>query len=322
MPLQADVRSGLDAYAFTGNTFSVAAGRLSFVLGLHGPCLAVDTSCSSSLVAVHLACQSLRSGECSLALAGGVNLMLTPDGNVLLSRMRALAPDGRCKSFDAAADGYGRGEGAGAVVLKRLSDALAAGDEVRAVLLASAVNHDGAAGGLTVPNGPAQQAVIREALSAAGVEPAQVDYLEAHGTGTPLGDPIELEAATKVLCQGRPKEHPLLVGSVKTNIGHLEAAAGIASLIKVVLSLQHGEIPPHLHFQAPSPHINWDDLPVLVPTTALPWPASDRPRLAGVSSFGMSGTNAHVLVQEVPAAARTAPAQEKPWRRRPAVGAW
>src|SRR5262249_48507742 len=271
LPSQEDAGNGLDAYAFTGNTFSVAAGRLSYILGLQGPCLAVDTSCSSSLVAVHLACQSLRAGECSLALAGGVNLMLTPAGNILLSRMRALARDGRCKSFDAAADGYGRGEGAGVVVLKRLSDALAAGDEVKAVLLASAVNHDGAASGLTVPNGPAQQAVIREALAAAGVEPAQVGHLEAHGTGTPLGDPIEMEAASKVLCAGRTPEQPLVVGSVKTNIGHLEAAAGVASLIKVVLTLQHGEIPPHLHFQAPSPYITWEGLPVLIPTAAQPW---------------------------------------------------
>ena len=176
------------------------------------------------------------------------------------------------------------------------------------------MNHDGPASGLTVPNGPAQQAVIREALAVAGIEPAQVVYLEAHGTGTPLGDPIEMEAVGKVLCQGRPKERPLLVGSVKTNIGHLEAAAGIASLIKVVLSLQHGEIPPHLHFRAPSPYINWDELPVRIPTTAIPWPASDGPRLAGVSSFGMSGTNAHVLVQEAPAGGLDVDTQDDSWR--------
>jgi acyl transferase domain-containing protein len=289
-----------DAYAFTGNTFSVAAGRISHILGLQGPSLAVDTACSSSLVAVHLAAQSLRTRECDLALAGGVNLMLSADANVVLSRMRALAPDGRCKTFDARADGYARGEGGGAVVLKRLSDAQRDGDRVLAVLRASATNHDGPSGGLTVPNGSAQQALIRSALAQANVAPERIGYLEAHGTGTALGDPIELEAIRRALCAGRDASAPLVVGSVKTNIGHLEAAAGVAALIKVVLALQHGEIPAHLHFERGNPNVDWTDLAVRIPTRALPWNA-DGARIAGVSSFGMSGTNAHAIVEEAPA---------------------
>ena len=291
---------GLDAYHATGNALSAAAGRLSFFLGLKGPSLAVDTACSSSLVAVHLACQSLRLREINLALAGGVSLILAPQNSIAFSRARMMAPDGRCKTFDAQADGYGRGEGCGVVVLKRLSDALVAKDRILAVIRGSAVNQDGPSGGLTVPNGPAQQAVLRQALQNAGVEPGQVSYVEAHGTGTPLGDPIEVGALAAVYGEGHSNEEPLLIGSVKTNIGHLETAAGIAGLIKVVLSLQEGQIPPHLHFQRPNPHLSWESLPVRVAAGGQPWPAGSSRRLAGVSAFGFVGTNAHVIVEEAP----------------------
>ncbi|MFG3714249.1 SDR family NAD(P)-dependent oxidoreductase [Micromonospora sp. NPDC047730] len=288
----------IDGYTGTGNLFCVAAGRLSYVLGLRGPSMAVDTGCSSSLVTVHLAAQALRAGECDLALAGGAHLMLAPDITLFLCRAGALAPDGRCKTFDAAADGYSRGEGAGMVVLKRLSDAIADGDDIHAVLAGSAVNHDGASSGLTVPNGTAQQELLTDALRVAGLAPADVGYLEAHGTGTPLGDPIELRAAADVL--GRNRREPLVVGSVKTNIGHLEAAAGVVGLIKTVLALRHRWIPAHLNFRTPNPRLPWDDLPLSVATTGRPWPEGPdgRPRVAGVSSFGIGGTNAHVLLAE------------------------
>ena len=289
-----------DVYAATGNALNAAAGRLAFVLGLHGPCMAVDTACSSSLTALHLACQSLRSRECDMALAGGVNVVLLPEAAILFSKWGMLAPDGRCKTFDASADGFVRSEGCGLVALKRVSDALAAGDRILALVAGSAVNQDGPSSGLTVPNGPAQQMVVRAALANAGVEPADVDYVEAHGTGTPLGDPIEVEALAAVMDQGRPQGRPLLIGSVKTNIGHAEAASGIAGLIKVVVSLQHEVIPPHLHFREPNPRIPWADYRVAVPTAPTPWPRGKRRRLAGVSSFGFSGTNAHVIVEEPP----------------------
>jgi acyl transferase domain-containing protein/D-arabinose 1-dehydrogenase-like Zn-dependent alcohol dehydrogenase/acyl carrier protein len=289
----------IDAYTGTGNSASVAAGRLSYVLGLQGPSMAVDTACSSSLVAVHLACQSLRMGECDLALAGGVNVILNPDGGVYFTQLGVMAADGRCKTFDAAADGYVRSEGCGVVVLKRLSDARRDGDPVVAVIRGSAVNQDGRSNGLTAPNGPAQEAVIRSALVRAGIHPPDVGFVEAHGTGTALGDPIEVQALAAVLGEARGPD-PVLVSSVKTNVGHLEAAAGIAGLIKAVLAVQHGQIPPHLHFRTPSPHIDWDRVPVLVPTAVTPWPAGYQKRIAGVSSFGFSGTNAHVVVEEAP----------------------
>jgi acyl transferase domain-containing protein/thioesterase domain-containing protein/acyl carrier protein len=300
--------SSIDAYRGTGNGYCFSAGRLSYHLGLQGPSLAVDTACSSSLVAIHLAAQSLRTGECDVALAGGVHLMLAPETMVLLCRTRALSPDGRCKTFSAAADGYGRGEGAAVIVLKRLSDALAAGDRIDAVLRATSVNHDGPSSGLTVPNGPAQEAVIRHALARAGVAPADVDYVEAHGTGTALGDPMELTALAAVYGAGR--RAPLRVGSVKTNLGHLEAASGIAGLLKVVLALGHEEIPPHLHLGTPSPHIPWARLPVEVPTRRAAWRGPRR--IAGVSSFGLSGTNAHVLVEAAPARVAAA-VTAQPW---------
>src|SRR6202012_3939323 len=265
-----------------------------------GPAVTVDTACSSSLVAVHQACQALLLGECDLALAGGANVLINPATMITFSQSRMLAPDGRCKTFDASADGYVRGEGCGVIVVKRLEDALRDGDHIRAVIRGSAVNQDGASGGLTVPNGVAQQRVITEALECAGVAAGDVGYLEAHGTGTSLGDPIEVQAAGAVLGDGRDASRPLLIGSVKTNIGHLEAAAGIAGLMKVILSLEHQVLPKHLHFQNPSPHIPWDQLAVRVVQEATAWERNGRPRVAGISSFGFSGTNAHVIVEEAP----------------------
>ncbi len=293
----------IEAYLGIGTAGAAGAGRISYRLGLQGPAVTVDTACSSSLVAVHQACQALCLGECDVALAGGVNALLSPSGMITFSRARMLAPDGRCKTFDASADGYVRGEGCGVVVVKRLDDAIRDGDRIRAVIRGSAVNQDGASGGLTVPNGTAQQRVITEALQRAGVAAGDVGYLEAHGTGTSLGDPIEVQAASAALGDGRDVSRTLLIGSVKTNIGHLEAAAGIAGLIKVVLSLEHEVLPKHLHFRNPSPHIPWDRLPVRVVEEAIPWKRNDRPRIAGVSSFGFSGTNAHIIVEEAPAAA-------------------
>jgi acyl transferase domain-containing protein len=291
----------IDAYSGTGVAFCVAAGRVAFAYGLQGPTLAVDTACSSSLVAVHIACQNLRARKCRMALAGGANLVLSPEPNIYLSRVKAIAPDGRCKTFDARADGYGRGDGCAVIVLKRLSDAVADQNPILATIKGSAINHDGRTSGLTVPSGRAQQEVIRLALREAKAEPGQVGYVEAHGTGTPLGDPIELEALAAVFRQGRDAAHPLLVGSVKTNIGHLEAAAGIAGIIKVILALQHREIPPHLHCDRPTPRFDWQANPLRVPTERTPWIAEAGPRLGGVSSFGFSGTNAHLVLQEAPA---------------------
>ena len=290
----------IEAYLAIGTSSAAAAGRISYRLGLQGPAVTVDTACSSSLVAIHQACQALLLEECDLALAGGVNVMLSPATMITFSHSRMLAPDGRCKTFDAAADGYVRGEGCGVIAIKRLEDALRDGDNIRAVIRGSAVNSDGASGGLTVPNGVAQQRVIADALERAGLTPADINYLEAHGTGTSLGDPIEVQAAAAALGKGRDADQPLLIGSAKTNIGHLEAAAGVAGVLKVVLALEHGELPPHLNFKNPSPHIPWDRIPVQVVDKARPWERSERPRIAGVSSFGFSGTNAHVILEEAP----------------------
>ena len=302
--LSANSVETIEAHFITGNALNVIAGRVAFALGLEGPAMAVDTACSSSLVAVHQACQALHSGDCDLALAGGVNVLLSPASIIATSRARMLSPDGRCKTFDAAADGYVRSEGCGILVLKRLSDAERDGDRICAVIRGSAVNQDGASSGLTVPNGGAQQRLITAALARAGLVGGDVDYLEAHGTGTSLGDPIEVQAAAAVYGAGRDPNRPLLIGSVKTNIGHLESAAGVAGLIKVVLSLQHEVLPQNLHFENPSPHIPWDSLPVRVVDKAIPWQPNGRPRRAGISSFGFSGTNAHVLIEEAPHAIR------------------
>jgi SAM-dependent methyltransferase/acyl carrier protein len=274
--------------------------------------MVVDTACSGSLVAVHLACGSLRSGECRMALAGGVNLILSPEIHINFSKARMMASDGKCKTFDAAADGYVRGEGCGIVVLKLLSHALEDGDRILALVKGSAVNQDGRSGGLTVPNGSAQRAVIRQALANAGVEPREIHYLEAHGTGTALGDPIEAHAVAAALGEGRTPREPLVLGSVKTNFGHLEAAAGIAGMIKVILSLQHACIPAHLHFRKLNPQIEWGDAQIRIPMQALPWPRGERRRLAGVSSFGFSGTNAHVVLEEAPEYVRQSPEADRP----------
>ncbi len=291
-------RDATALYAATGTTSSTAIGRISFVLGLQGPAVAVDTACSASLVALDQACDALRGGKADLALAGGVNAMLTPAGFLAFSGGGMLSPDGLCKTFDASADGYVRGEGCGMLVLKRLSDAERDGDRILAVVRGSAVNQDGASAGLTVPNGPAQERVLAEALERAGLEPSEVDYLEAHGTGTELGDPIEVRAAAAVYGRGRDPSHPLLVGSVKTNIGHLEAAAGVAGVIKTVLAMQRGRIPKHLNFSTPSPRIDWTGVPVRVTVEEMAWPGpDDRPPRAAVSSFGFSGTNAHVVLE-------------------------
>jgi acyl transferase domain-containing protein/acyl carrier protein len=305
----------IEAYMAIGTSNAAAAGRISYRLGLQGPSVAVDTACSSSLVAIHQACQALRLGECDLALAGGANVLLTPATMITFSHAQMLAPDGRCKTFDAAADGYVRGEGCGVIVIKRLDDAIRDGDRIRAVIRGSAINQDGASGGLTVPNGVAQQRVIADALKRADLEPRDVGYLEAHGTGTSLGDPIEAQAAGAAFGAGREPGDPLLMGSVKTNIGHLEAAAGIAGVIKVILSLENELLPQHLHFENPSPHIPWDRLAVRVVDEATAWERNGHPRIAGISSFGFAGTNAHVIVSEAPEQAARPPAAPVPLER-------
>ena len=284
-----------------GNAANFAAGRLSYFLGVHGPAVVIDTACSSSLVTVHLACQSLRRRESDQALAAGVNLLLSPGNSVATSRWGMLAPDGRCKTFDADADGYVRSEGCGVVVLKRLSDALRDGDSVLAVVRGSAVNQDGPSSGQTVPSGPAQQAVLRAALAAARLQPSEIDYIEAHGTGTALGDPIELGALSQAFGE-RDGSAPLVLGSVKTNVGHLESAAGIAGFIKTVLSVHHGYIPRHLHFKQLTPNAVESASRFTIADQGMQWPAVPRARRAGVSSFGVSGTNAHVVLEQAPAA--------------------
>ncbi len=289
----------IDPYFSTGNAHGTAAGRLSYFMQWRGPCLAVDTACSSSLVAVHLAIQSLRNQECDHAIALGVNTILSPLLSISLSQAGMLSPTGASRAFAAGADGFVRGEGCGAVVLKRLSQAERDGDRIIAVLRGSAVNQDGRSNGLTAPNGIAQQEVIQAALSRAGLEPAAIDYIEAHGTGTELGDPIEMGALNAVFT---PRAEPLYVGSVKTNIGHLEGAAGIAGLIKACLVLSHGEIPPHLHFDQPSPHIDWRPEVRIAKERVSLKSEPQRPRRAGVSSFGFGGTNAHVIVEAAPSA--------------------
>ncbi|MBU7583101.1 MAG: acyltransferase domain-containing protein [Nostoc sp. TH1S01] len=290
----------INAYDAIGTTPSLAPSRLSYLLNLKGPSLVVETACSSSLVAVHLAAQSLRTGECDLCVVGGVNLILTPELSIMLSQSQMLSPEGRCKTFDASANGYVRGEGCGVVILKRLTDAIEDKDNILAVIRGSAVNQDGLSNGITAPNGLSQEAVIRAACKNAGVRPAEISYVEAHGTGTPLGDPIEVNSLKKVLMQERQSNQPCFIGSVKSNFGHLELAAGIAGLIKVVLALQHEKIPPNLHLKQLNPYIRLEKTPLSIPTEIQEWNVEGRMRLAGVSSFGFGGTNAHVIIEQAP----------------------
>jgi len=299
-----------DGYVNTGSALSIGANRLSYLFDFRGPSLVIDTACSSSLVAAYYACQSLSRGESRMALAGGVNLILSPAVTIGFSKLKAMAPDGRCKTFDASADGYVRGEGAGVVVLKPLASALSDGDRIYAVIRGGSVNQDGRTNGLTAPNGLSQEALLRDALANAGVGPSEIQYVEAHGTGTALGDPIELNALGAVLAAGRPRESRCAVGSVKTNFGHLEAAAGVAGLIKLALSLERRQLPPSLHFEKPNPYIRFDVLPLRVVKSLDPWPEDSHPARAGVSSFGFGGTNAHLVLEEPPSRARRERAQD------------
>ena len=296
----ADYYHHIDAHVGTGNALSIAANRLSYIFDFHGPSVAVDTACSSASLAVHLGVESLRRRECSAALVGGVNAIITPETTIAFSKARMLSPEGKCRPFDAGANGYVRGEGCGLVLLKRLSDAQRDGDQVLAVIRATSINQDGRTSGISAPNGQSQQECIRAALTQAGVKPAEVSYIEAHGTGTPLGDPIEMHALSEVFRREADSDPPLHVTSVKANIGHTETVSGIAGLIKTVLLMQHQQIAPQLHMKSLNPHISLDGSRIVIPTEATEWLATS-PRLAGISSFGFGGTNSHILIESPPA---------------------
>jgi len=300
-------RVGISAHTPTGTAHSIAANRISYSLNLNGPSIAMDTACSSALTAVHVASEHLLAGRCKAALAGGVTVMITPDGFIGFSQAGMLSPEGKCKAFDASADGFVRGEGAGMVLMKRLSDALVDGDPIHAIIIGSAVNQDGHTNGISLPSPEAQTRLVRDACANAGITPLHIGYVEAHGTGTAVGDPIEAHSLAEALCKDRPSDQPLVIGSVKTNLGHLETASGIAALIKAVLALKHGQIPASLHFDTPNPYIDFAALKLMVPVQMVPFPRTGNVRMAGVNSFGFGGANAHVILTEPPHRPATSP---------------
>src|SRR6266404_9473828 len=292
--------SGVSPHTPTGSAHSIAANRISYCLNLHGPSVAMDTACSSALTAVHLACEHIWAGRGDAALAGGVTVMITPGGFIGFSQAGMLSPEGRCAAFDASASGFVRGEGAGMVLLKRLSRAVADGDPIQGVILGTAINQDGHTNGISLPSPEAQTRLVQDACRDAGIAPEEIGFVEAHGTGTAVGDPIEAHALAEALCGNRSADAPLSIGSIKTNLGHLETAAGVAGLLKAMLVLKHGQIPPSLHFSTPNPHINFEELKLRVPTQLEPFPNGTKERIAGVNSFGFGGANAHVILAEPP----------------------
>ena len=307
---------GISPHTPTGSAHSIAANRISYCLNLRGPSVAMDTACSSALTAVHAACEHIRAGRGDVALAGGVTVMITPGGFIGFSQAAMLSPEGRCAAFDASASGFVRGEGAGMVLLKRLSRAIADGDPIQGVILGTSINQDGHTNGISLPSAEAQTRLVQDACKDAGITPEQIGFVEAHGTGTAVGDPIEAHALAEALCRNRSAASPLPIGSIKTNLGHLETAAGVAGLLKAMLVVKEGQIPPSLHFRNPNPHIDFEKLKLRVPTTLEPFPHATGERIAGVNSFGFGGANAHVIVAAPPPRrpkkASTIPAS-RPW---------